>query len=446
MSAGAVRMPAFGRMTPTMTSLRQGAETANGALGRLKQDVQAAAGGIAGFATGLRTAGTSVRTLGSTASGAATSVGRIQRSKAAAGIQKLGVAAGKIRTAAGRFGPAVGTILAILVPLLPFADTITKLMDTYGTVMEIASVAMTGVNLAMRGNPLGFLAGILVPVIAWLIEYAVNSETGQKIIRQVMQQALKGFQSVWTFLQPVVKVIGQAVGTYFKAYLTLFTTALKLIGSGISGISRVGTAVTSASQALRGIASRTIGGIKDAVHPFLSFFTDRIPGFFRTANEAVGKALHGMGELIKGALTAVLGVVKGPINGLIAFANWIIDGLNKLSFSILGKKFGVDLDKIPMLAEGGVVFPGADSAPRIDPLTVLEQRRVPALTEAPGSPTASRSSARIRAPARGRPPRTCSSSSPRTAEALLIDRRSDIRPAVRSATDRQKSDNPSEVR
>ncbi|WP_369145950.1 tape-measure protein [Streptomyces sp. R44] len=386
MSAVAVRMPAFRSVTPAMTSLRQGAQAAGGTLKRLKQDVQSAAGGVARFASDLKTAGGSVRTLGSTASGAATSVGRFQRSKAAAGIQKLGVAAGKVRTAAGKFGPAVGAVLAILVPLLPITDTITKLMDTYGTVMTIASVAMTGVNLAMRSNPLGFILGILMPVISWLIEYAVNSETGQKIIKQVMQQALKGFQSVWTFLQPVIKLIGQAVGTYFKAYLTLFKTALKLIGSGISGISRVGSSVTSASNALRGIASRTIGGIKGAIHPFLSFFTDKIPGFFRHAKDAVGKALHGMGELIKGALTAVLGVVKGPINGLIAFANWIIDGLNKLSFDFLGKHFGVDIDKIPMLAEGGVVFPGADSAPRIDPLTVLEQRRVPALTEAPRRP------------------------------------------------------------
>ncbi|MFH8623921.1 tape-measure protein [Streptomyces vietnamensis] len=386
MSAAAVRMPAFRSMTPTMNSLRRGAEAAGGTLKRLKQDVQAAAGGMARFATELGTAGTSVRTLGSTASGAATSAGRIQRSKAAAGIQKLGVAAGKVRTAAGKLGPAVGTVLAILAPLLPFADTITKLMDTYGTVMEIASVAMTGVNLAMRSNPLGFVLGILMPVISWLIEYAVNSETGQRIIKQVMQQALKGFQSVWKFLQPVVKLIGQAVGTYFKAYLTLFTTALKIVGSAIGGISRIGSAVSSASHALRGIASRTIGGIKDAVKPILSFITDKIPGFFRHAKDAVGKALHGMGELIKGALTAVLGVVKGPINGLIAFANWIIDGLDKLSFDFLGKHFGVDIDKIPMLAEGGLVFPGADSAPRIDPLTVLENRRVPALTEAPRRP------------------------------------------------------------
>ncbi|MER7946286.1 tape-measure protein [Streptomyces sp. NPDC096079] len=386
MSAAAVRMPAFRRLTPTMTSLRQGADTAGGTLKRLKQDVQSAAGGVARFATDLRTAGTSVRTLGSTASGTATSLGRIQRSKAAAGLKKLGAAAGKVRTAAGKLGPAVGAVLAILAPLLPITDTVTKLMDTYGTLMTIASVAMTGVNLAMRANPLGFVLGILMPVISWLIEYAVNSETGQKIIKQVMQQALKGFQSVWTFLQPVLKLIGQAVATYFKGYLAVFTTFLKVIGNAVSGFSRVRTSVTSATHALRGIASRTIGGIKDAVRPFLSFFTDKIPGFFRTANDAVGRALHGMGELIKGALTAVLGVVKGPINGLIAFANWIIDGLNKLSFSILGKKFGVDIDKIPMLAEGGVVFPGADSAPRIDPLTVLDTRRVPAIAEPPRQP------------------------------------------------------------
>ncbi|MEU2231361.1 MULTISPECIES: tape-measure protein [Streptomyces] len=387
MSAVAAFPNPFRRALPAMTSLKRGLGQAGDGLKRLRQDAQRASGGLDRFATGLRTAGTSVRAVGRNASGAVGSVRRIQRSRAANGFRRIGIAAGKAGTVAGLFaGPAVGMLLEMLLPLLPFVDTITKLMDTYGTVMEIASVAMTGVNLAMRSNPLGFVLGILMPVISWLIEYAVNSETGQRIIKQVMQQALKGFQSVWKFLQPVVKLIGQAVGTYFKAYLTLFTTALKIVGSAIGGISRIGSAVSSASHALRGIASRTIGGIKDAVKPILSFITDKIPGFFRHAKDAVGKALHGMGELIKGALTAVLGVVKGPINGLIAFANWIIDGLDKLSFDFLGKHFGVDIDKIPMLAEGGLVFPGADSAPRIDPLTVLENRRVPALTEAPRRP------------------------------------------------------------
>jgi hypothetical protein len=242
---------------------------------------------------------------------------------------------------------------------------------------------MTGVNVAMRANPLGFVVGLIVPIAAYLIELAVNSQTGQRIIKQVLQQALKAFQAVWKFIQPFMKALGQAIGTYAKAYLTVFKTALRIVGAAIGGISGIGSAVRSASNALRGIASRTIGGIKNAVRPVADWITDRIPGFFRTAKDAVSRALRGIGDLIEGALNTVLGVVKGPINGLIAFANWIIDGLNKLSFEIplTGKKFGVELDKLPMLAEGGIVSPGHADDYRIDSLSQLENRRVPALTE-----------------------------------------------------------------
>ncbi|MFE4589540.1 tape-measure protein [Streptomyces laurentii] len=387
MSAAAAFRNPFQGVEPVLSTLRRGLGDASGALTRIKDDARRASGGVDKLVDGLRTAASSVRAVGRDASGAAGPVRRIQQSKAANGFRKLGTVAGKAGVVAGLLaGPALGMLLDLLLPLLPFADTITKLMSTYGTVMEVASVAMTGVNLAMKSSPLGFLAGILVPVAAWLIEYAVNTETGQRVIRQVFQQALKGFQSVWKFLQPVIKLLGTVIGTYFKGYLTVVTTVLKVLVTAIDGLTHARSTVTSAVNALRGIASRTIGGIKSVIHPFLSLFTDKIPGFFRHAKDAAGKALNGMGELVKGGLSAVLGVVKGPISGLVAFANWIIDGLNKLSFNLLGKHFGVDIPKLPMLADGGVVFPGAADAPRIDPLTVLESRRVPAITEAPRPP------------------------------------------------------------
>lgn len=386
MSAAAFRNPFLGA-EPVMRTLRRGLGDAAGGLKRIKEDAQRAAGGMDKLAAGLRAAGSTVRNVKTSASGAAGAVRRIQQSKAANGFRKLGTAAGKAGRVAALFGgPALSMLLDMLMPLLPFMDTITKLMDTYGTVMELASVVMTSINLTMKTTPIGFITSILLPVAAWLIEYAVNTETGQRIIKQVMQQALKGFQAVFKFLQPILTLVGTLVMNYFKAYLTVFTTFLKIIGDAINGFSHVRSTVTSAVNALRGIASSSINAIKNVIHPFLSLFTDKIPGFFSHAKEAVGNALHGMGELIKGALTAVIGVVKGPIDGLIAFANWIIDGLNKLSFDFLGKHFGIDIPKIPMLAEGGVVFPGAPDAPRIDALGVLENRRVPAITEAPRQP------------------------------------------------------------
>ncbi|MFF2570181.1 tape-measure protein [Streptomyces sp. NPDC058084] len=367
-------------------TLRSNVNPANTALRKLTSAIRGAAGKSGQLASDARAAATSAARLRTDATSAGESVTRLGRSSAPRGVKSFGDRAGKAKAVLAKMGVGVAAILSVLMPLLPFTDVITGLMDKYGTAMTIASVVMMAINIIMRGNPLGFIVGIILPVAAALIEYAMNSEAGQRIMKQVFQQALKGFQSVWTYLQPIMKLIGQAVSTYFKGYLALFTTALGIIGSAINGFSHVRSSVTSASNALRGIASSTIGGIRSGVQPFLSFFTESVPGFFRTAKDAVSGAMRGIGDLIKGALTTVIGVVKGPIDGLIAFANWIIDGLNKLSFDFLGKHFGVDLDKIPMLAEGGVVFPGADDAPRIDPLTVLESRRIPALTEAPPAP------------------------------------------------------------
>ncbi|MFC8951327.1 tape-measure protein [Streptomyces sp. NPDC057101] len=383
MSAALAAAPRFRVAVAPMGNLRQGLVGASGSLKNLRDGAQRATSGVGALATAARTAGTTVRALGQNASGAATALTGIRRSTAPAGVKRIGTAAGKARTAARRIGTGAGVVLGLLLPLLPVTDVISTLMGTFGTVMTIASVAMTGINVAMRANPLGFLVGLIVPIAAYLIELAVTSETGQRIIRQVLQQALKGFQAVWKFIQPFMKLLGEAVGTYAKAYLTVFKTALKIVGSAIGGISRIGSAVRSASNALRGIASRTLGGVKNAVRPVVSWITDRIPGFFRTAKDAVSRSLRGIGDLIKGALSTVLGVVKGPVNGLIAFVNWIIDGLNKLSFEIplTGKKFGVELDKLPMLAEGGIVSPGNADDYRIDSLSQLETRRVPAVDE-----------------------------------------------------------------
>ncbi|MFC9266011.1 tape-measure protein [Streptomyces hydrogenans] len=388
LAAPRVVMPSFRAVIGPMGGLRQGAVGATGAVRNLRQNVQRASAGVTALVTAARDAGTATRALGQNSAGTGTALDRIRRSPAATRVQRIATAAGKARTAAGRIGTGAGAVLGLLLPLLPVADVITGLMGTFGTVMTVASIAMTGVNVAMRANPLGFLVGLIVPVAAYLIELAVHSETGQRIIRQVLQQALKAVQGVWNFLSPFMKALGKAIGTYAKAYLTVFRTALKIVGAAIGGISRIGSAVRAASNALGGIASRTLGGIKSAVQPVVRWITEKVPGFFRTAKDAVAKALKGIGDLVKGGLSAVLGVVKGPINGLIAFANWIIDGLNKLSFKIplTGKKFGVSLDKIPMLAEGGIVAPPEASEYRIDALNELEHRRVPALTEPPPRP------------------------------------------------------------
>ncbi|MGW4054425.1 tape-measure protein, partial [Streptomyces sp. NPDC004779] len=260
-------LPRFQVAVGPMRNLRQGATAATGAARNLRQAAQRASSGVGALVTAARNASTATRTLGQNSTATRTALDKLRRSPAAARLKRVATAAGKARRAAGRIGTAAGAVLGLLLPLLPVADVITGLMGTFGTVMTLASVAMTGVNVAMRANPLGFLVGLIVPIAAYLIELAVTSETGQRIIRQVLQKALKGFQSVWNFISPFMKALGKAIGTYAKAYLTVFTSALKIVGSAIGGIARIGSAVRSASNALGGIASRTLGGVKSAVQP-----------------------------------------------------------------------------------------------------------------------------------------------------------------------------------
>ncbi|MFF9341659.1 MULTISPECIES: tape-measure protein [unclassified Streptomyces] len=388
MSAAAMPLNPLAGSAAAFSGLTSAAAQAAGAVLRVKQAVDRAASGADRLRTAARTAATPVRAFAGGATAAAGAAAKLGRSRAGTGVRSFGGKAARARSSAAKLGTGAGGLLALLLPLLPVAGLLSGLMSSFGAAMTIAAIAMTAVNVAMRANPLGFVIGLIVPIAAYLIELALTSETGQRIIRQVFQQALKGFQSVWNFLQPVLKLIGTAIGTYVKAWLTVFRTALKVVGAAVGGISGIGSAVRSATTALRSIASRTIGGVKSAVQPVVRWITDKIPGFFRTAKDAVSKALKGIGDLVKGGLSAVLGVVKGPVNGLIAFANWIIDGLNKLSFKIplTGKKFGVSLDKLPMLAEGGIVAPPEAGEYRIDTLGRLENRRVPALTEAPPPP------------------------------------------------------------
>lgn len=142
---------------------------------------------------------------------------------------------------------------------------------------------------------------------------------------------------------------------------------------------------------------------------------------FTRIKEAMSNTLRAMGQFVTTGAQTVAGVIKGPVNGLIAFCNWVVDGLNSLSFSLFGKKFGIDLDKIPMLAEGGVAVPGASRrAGRVLPLTNLERQQTLARR------TRSRSRSQLPhnikefherwAPAPGAPPKTSSSSRRHTHE------------------------------
>ncbi|MFD1658884.1 tape-measure protein [Streptomyces caeni] len=344
-----------GRIKNAATSvdrIRSGAGQADGAVRRTKADADAAARSVAHTgrtaATGMR----GVKSVGSRAKGAVRSFGKLS-----AGL---------------------GGVLSLVAGLIDVAGIVGDLMGTFGTAMTIGSGVMTVINLVTRANPIGFVTGLLLPVAGWLLDLAMNSETGQRLMDQLAKLVLKYVQSYLKIMTPLLKVIAKAVGTYVTAYLTVITTALTVIGTLIgTGFAVLKALTTGDTRALHGRAASIWRGFRNAVKPVLNWITHDIPRMFSRVKGALSGTLGAMGRFVTTGAQTVAGVVKGPIQGLVAFANWVIDGLNKLSFSFFGKKFGVHLSKIPMLAEGGVAVPGATPRTgRVLPLTALGRERV----------------------------------------------------------------------
>ncbi|QJT03473.1 tape-measure protein [Streptomyces asoensis] len=366
----------FAGVAPALQAFRsrlgQNTATARSLVGRIRS----AATGVDAVRSAASQGATAVRQVKAGADAASRSVAKTGRTatEAASGIKSAGTRAKGAGKPLGALNSAFGGVLAIVGALIEASGVLGDLMGAFGTAMTIGSGVMLIINALTRANPIGFVTGLLLPVAGWLIDLALNSETGQRLMEQLATLVLKYVEGYLTVMTPLLKGIASAVNTYVTGYLGVITTALTaIVGTGFAVLKALTTGDT---RALSGRVSSVWRGFKDAVRPALEWITRDVPRMFTRIKEATSRTLDAMGKFVTTGTQTVAGVVKGPIQGLIAFANWVIDGLNSLSFSILGKKFGIHLDKIPMLAEGGIAVPGASrGAGRVLPLTALERQR-----------------------------------------------------------------------
>ncbi|MEV0746218.1 tape-measure protein [Streptomyces sp. NPDC050273] len=386
-----------------------------GALGSFRGRVTEAAQSVRAVAQGIGRAASAADRIKGSATSAGTQLRQIRTKADAAGksLTKAGRTAGRTATQLRTGSTKARTTLAPLNSIATDAGlfstvvdalgkgsgTVSKLMGLFGGATTVASGAMTGVNVAMRANPLGFVLGLVSPLVGYLIEYALNSRTGQKIMKQVFDQVLKVFQTIGKFLGPVLKAYATVISACFKAAFAVVTAVLAVVGALLSkdfGSTR--SAVTSATNAVSGLIRRAWSGFRTVIQPVLDWITKKIPGMFTRVKDAMSRTLDGIGRFVTTGMQGVMAAVTGPVKALISFANWVIDGLNKLSFNFFGKKFGVDLPKIPQLAEGGVVQPArAPGGSAVLPLSALSRLRPAEAAPHTGGPTGSTDRSRLRA-------------------------------------------------
>ncbi|MFI9545290.1 tape-measure protein [Streptomyces sp. NPDC052016] len=366
----------FAGVASALRSFRAGVAGSGNTLRSLTEGVKKAATGTAGVRSATDQAATAVRMTKANADAAARSVARAGKT-AATGVQSVGSKAKGSTRSVRKLLAAAGGVVALVGGLIGVAGLLGPALGAFGTAMTIGAGVMLVINALTRANPIGFVTALLLPVAGWLIDLALNSETGQRLMEQLATLVLKYVEGYLTVMTPLLKGIASAVNTYVTAYLGVITTALTAIGALVgTGFAVLKALTTGDTRALSGRVSSVWRGFKDAVKPALRWITQDVPRMFTRVKEATSRTLDALGKFVTTGAQTVAGVVKGPVQGLIAFANWVIDKLNGLSFSLLGKKFGVDIDRIPMLAEGGVAVPGASRrAGKVLPLTALDRQR-----------------------------------------------------------------------
>lgn len=377
-SAGDLPKDPLAGVAPVLRSFRSQVQQSGSALRSLVDRIKGAAAGLEHISTPAGQSATAVQQLKTNADTAARSVARAGQTAtgSASAIKSAGSKVKSADKSLGKLKAGLGGVFAVVGALIAASGVFGGLLDQFGTAMTIGSGVMIVINALTRANPIGFVTGLLLPVAGWLLDIAMNSETGQRLMEQLAKLILQYVQGYLTILTPILKAIASVVNTYVTGWLTVVTGVLTALGTLIgTGFAVLKALTTGDTRALSGKVSAIWSGFKNAVKPVLDWITRKVPEGFTRVKGATSDTLHAMGQFVATGAQTVAGVIKGPIQGLIAFANWVIDGLNKLSFSLLGKKFGVHLGKIPMLAEGGVAVPGAARTGKVLSLTALERQR-----------------------------------------------------------------------
>lgn len=143
----------------------------------------------------------------------------------------------------------------------------------------------------------------------------------------------------------VVAGIGTAVTSAFGAAMAFLTSPIGLVILAIGALIGIGVLLYKNWDMVKMYAVQ--------LGTFLS-------GVWNSISTAVGNFINGIKEKFLSGFSALVGIVKAPINGVISLINGAINGINGISVDIPdwvpgfgGKHFGLMLPTMPLLAKGG---------------------------------------------------------------------------------------------
>ncbi|HBM93565.1 hypothetical protein [Ruminococcus sp.] len=205
----------------------------------------------------------------------------------------------------------------------------------------------------------------------------------ETVLKPVFDKLMDVADSVWTeHLKPLLDEFLDFVGTLITSVLSIYNKAIAPVVNWL--VSILGPIVSSVLGKIIKTEGNVISNIIDAVKNIISalkgvvlFITGVFTGDWKKAWQGVKKIFKGVWDALVDIAKTPINLIIGLINGLTGAVedalNWIIDGINELSFTtpdwlpgdLGGQTFGfdlsqIDIPEIPKLAQGAVIPPNSE--------------------------------------------------------------------------------------
>lgn len=205
----------------------------------------------------------------------------------------------------------------------------------------------------------------------------------ETVLKPVFDKLMDVADSVWTeHLKPLLDEFLDFVGTLITSVLSIYNKAIASVVNWL--VSILGPIVSSVLGKIIKIVGNVISNIIDAVKNIISALKGVVLFIAGVFTGDWKKAWQGVKKIFKGVWDALVDIAKTPINLIIGLINgltgavedalnWIIDGINELSFTtpdwlpgdLGGQTFGfdlsqIDIPEIPKLAQGAVIPPNSE--------------------------------------------------------------------------------------
>lgn len=240
--------------------------------------------------------------------------------------------------------------------------------------LSLSRAAMIGLNIAMTANPIGIIIALIAALVAGLVYFFTQTETGRKIfeaaftgIKNAVVGVFNWIKSNWSLLLAIITgPVGLAVRYVIQHWQSIKDGAANMINGLVSFFSglpgRILRALGNMGSVLYNSGRDLINGLLNGAGSLLSkigsFFLDKIPGWIKTPfKKALGiaspsKVFAGFGE----------NITQGLVNGINGNQNMVQNAAGNMTDSVLSGYTNPAFNPATAFGTGAGVMPGGGTS------------------------------------------------------------------------------------